>query len=99
MAKEVRGVDDLKQIGKLIWNGDFKPPATKRASSSKKSVAVEKDEPFPLVSRKIVIFGGKGGVGKTTAAAAFALALARSKSETEVADLLDRSRPLAVRQF
>ena len=35
------------------------------------------DKPsFPLVSRKIVIFGGKGGVGKTTAAAAFALALA-----------------------
>jgi arsenite-transporting ATPase len=33
---------------------------------------------FPLVSRKIVIFGGKGGVGKTTAAAAFALALARA---------------------
>jgi arsenite/tail-anchored protein-transporting ATPase len=33
---------------------------------------------FPLVSKQIVIFGGKGGVGKTTAAAAFALALARA---------------------
>src|SRR2546423_1007680 len=33
---------------------------------------------FPLVSRKIVLFGGKGGVGKTTAAAAFALALAQA---------------------
>ena len=33
---------------------------------------------FPLVSRKIVIFGGKGGVGKTTAAAAYALALAQA---------------------
>ena len=32
---------------------------------------------FPLVSKQIVIFGGKGGVGKTTAAAAYALALAR----------------------
>jgi arsenite-transporting ATPase len=31
---------------------------------------------FPLISKQIVIFGGKGGVGKTTAAAAFALALA-----------------------
>jgi len=31
---------------------------------------------FPLVSKQIVIFGGKGGVGKTTAAAAYALALA-----------------------
>ena len=33
---------------------------------------------FPLISKQIVIFGGKGGVGKTTAAAAFALALAQS---------------------
>lgn len=32
---------------------------------------------FPLIAKQIVIFGGKGGVGKTTAAAAFALALAR----------------------
>lgn len=32
---------------------------------------------FQLISKQIVIFGGKGGVGKTTAAAAFALALAR----------------------
>lgn len=31
-----------------------------------------------LVARKIVIFGGKGGVGKTTAAAAYALALAKA---------------------
>lgn len=33
---------------------------------------------FPLISKQIVIFGGKGGVGKTTAAAAFALALAQA---------------------
>lgn len=33
---------------------------------------------FPLIQKRIVIFGGKGGVGKTTAAAAFSLALARA---------------------
>jgi arsenite-transporting ATPase len=37
-----------------------------------------------LESRRIVIFGGKGGVGKTTAAAAFALALARANREKKV---------------
>ena len=37
-----------------------------------------------LVSRKIVIFGGKGGVGKTTAAAAFALALARENRKQKL---------------
>jgi arsenite/tail-anchored protein-transporting ATPase len=36
---------------------------------------------FPLIAKQIVIFGGKGGVGKTTAAAAFALALARAESK------------------
>ena len=35
-------------------------------------------------SRKIVIFGGKGGVGKTTAAAAFALALARTNPKQKL---------------
>ena len=36
------------------------------------------------VDRRIVIFGGKGGVGKTTAAAAYALALASQKPKKRV---------------
>ena len=39
---------------------------------------------FPLISKQIVIFGGKGGVGKTTAAAAFALALARAEPKKKL---------------
>ncbi len=39
---------------------------------------------FPLIAKQIVIFGGKGGVGKTTAAAAFALALARAESRKKL---------------
>lgn len=39
---------------------------------------------FPLIAKQIVIFGGKGGVGKTTAAAAFALALAREEPEKKL---------------
>jgi len=37
-----------------------------------------------FASRKIVIFGGKGGVGKTTAAAAFALALAKANRKQKL---------------
>jgi arsenite-transporting ATPase len=39
---------------------------------------------FPLESKRLVIFGGKGGVGKTTAAASFALALAESAGAARV---------------
>ena len=39
---------------------------------------------FPLISKQIVIFGGKGGVGKTTAAAAFALTLARAEPKKKL---------------
>lgn len=39
---------------------------------------------FPLISKQIVIFGGKGGVGKTTGAAAFALALARAERKKKL---------------
>jgi arsenite-transporting ATPase len=39
---------------------------------------------FRLEARKIVIFGGKGGVGKTTAAAAYALALAEANPDEKL---------------
>lgn len=81
--KEVRGMDDLKKIGKLIWEDEMKPRMT-RISPDSKSVPSEAKSSFPLVSRKIVIFGGKGGVGKTTAAASFALALARANPKEKL---------------
>lgn len=85
MAKEVRGVDDLKKIGKLIWDKtgvatEGRPYSGHRRARSNKNAKGE----FPLEARKIVIFGGKGGVGKTTAAAAYALALAKAKPKEKL---------------
>jgi arsenite/tail-anchored protein-transporting ATPase len=83
MPSEVRGIDELKKIGKLIWTDELKPRMTgKNSDSRSESTAVKAS--FPLVSRKIVIFGGKGGVGKTTAAAAFALALAQANPKQKM---------------
>ncbi|HET6975832.1 MAG TPA: ArsA family ATPase [Pyrinomonadaceae bacterium] len=75
---EVRGIDDLKKIGKLIWSDEIKPQIT-RKNPDLKSVSSVAPSSFSLETREIVIFGGKGGVGKTTAAAAYALALAKAK--------------------
>jgi arsenite-transporting ATPase len=82
-SKEVRGMDDLKKLGKLIWEDEMKPRMTRIKPDSRPVSSAAKSS-FPLVSRKIVIFGGKGGVGKTTAAAAFALALARANPKEKL---------------
>jgi arsenite/tail-anchored protein-transporting ATPase len=81
--KEVRGIDDLEKIGKLIWEDETKPRMTRILNPDLKSVSSVVNA-FPLASRKIVIFGGKGGVGKTTAAAAFALALAQANPDEKI---------------
>ena len=86
MPKEVRGVDELKKIGKLIWEErvatEGHPYSSKRKAQPGK--AIETNSKFALVARKIVIFGGKGGVGKTTAAAAYALALAQAEPKQKL---------------
>lgn len=81
--KEVHGIDDLKRIGKLIWEVEAKPRMT-RINPNFKSVSSVVKASFPLTARKIVIFGGKGGVGKTTAAAAYALALAQANTKEKI---------------
>ena len=81
--KEVRGIDDLKKIGKLIWADEIKPRMTRINPDLRSVLSVAKSS-FNLEARKIVIFGGKGGVGKTTAAAAYALALAKAKPKEKL---------------
>jgi len=82
--KEVRGIDDLKRFGKLIWESEMKPRPTRIGIADSRSVSAVVNGSFPLSARKIVIFGGKGGVGKTTAAAAYALALAQANPEQKI---------------
>ncbi|HYY95546.1 MAG TPA: ArsA family ATPase [Pyrinomonadaceae bacterium] len=68
--------------GKILSPRHAVAPSAHSAQSSGHQVAPSPRRPvspsagFPLESKRLVIFGGKGGVGKTTAAASFALALA-----------------------
>ena len=85
-SEEVRGVPALQEFGKLIWsNGRLPKSAVRAVPQSLAALARTQSEgSFQFPDREIFIFGGKGGVGKTTAAASFALALARSNQHRRV---------------
>ncbi|HET9530593.1 MAG TPA: ArsA family ATPase, partial [Blastocatellia bacterium] len=85
LAEEVRGQARLRRFARIAWEGErdreeHGRPAARRARLK----MVESDVGFCITPRRLLIFGGKGGVGKTTAAAAAALALADSDSRARV---------------
>jgi arsenite/tail-anchored protein-transporting ATPase len=88
LPHEVRGTAALRSFGELIWSGSSLSKSQTIASPPpivlKTKSTLAEEEAFAIEARKMVIFGGKGGVGKTTAAAAFALTLARSNPRRRV---------------
>jgi len=88
LPEEVRGSELLKRFGELLWTATSRATPVKRTSKklvrAKDAMSGESAPAFPLESHKIVLFGGKGGVGKTTAATAFALALARREPKRRI---------------
>jgi arsenite-transporting ATPase len=83
--EEVRGLGRLRRFGKLVWEeGDAQTSEVAprvAASGNKTSSRDESGARFQLETRRLLIFGGKGGVGKTTAASAAALALAQKERD------------------
>src|SRR5678815_319215 len=83
---EVRGVDSLLLFGRQIWEekslkGRARVASKRRSPTKTEPALISK---FAFGERRIWIFGGKGGVGKTTAAAAYALLLAKTHSKQKV---------------
>ncbi|MDQ3804140.1 MAG: ArsA family ATPase [Acidobacteriota bacterium] len=94
---EVRGPDALRRFAQAVWtDGAGGSPTVREGVTLKSSTRNSKLETrnlkerppsrsgFRLEPRRLLIFGGKGGVGKTTAAAACALALAERDQASRV---------------
>ncbi|MGD0921523.1 MAG: ArsA family ATPase [Terriglobia bacterium] len=78
-AEEVRGRKALESF----WDGMApltKVPPAERAPSAVQALRVEASVQWPPAEATLLIFAGKGGVGKTTLACATALQLARNNS-------------------
>lgn len=98
LPAEVRGPERLRRFAELAWRdgettegagGDDEERASqtlpkKRAAKTKRSKHAAAESAFTFGARRLLIFGGKGGVGKTTAAASAALALAESEPARRV---------------
>jgi arsenite-transporting ATPase len=78
-VSEPRGRQALATLARELHAKARLPPGRARRGSVAADVPAEPAGPDPLAAiegRSLVLFGGKGGVGKTTCAAAFAVAAA-----------------------
>jgi arsenite/tail-anchored protein-transporting ATPase len=86
---EVRGTKALREFAGVLWRSTGSSPSVREGVRvSSKRMTDDRRPPsrsgFRLEPKRLVIFGGKGGVGKTTAAGSYALALADSDPEARV---------------
>ncbi|MFL6337041.1 MAG: ArsA family ATPase [Pyrinomonadaceae bacterium] len=85
---EVRGQQALREFAGVLWQDKTEEKRKGEKGKGKGQPAVAAAPlpltPFPLEAKRLVIFGGKGGVGKTTAAASYALAVAESDGAARV---------------
>ncbi|HXK39808.1 MAG TPA: TRC40/GET3/ArsA family transport-energizing ATPase, partial [Candidatus Paceibacterota bacterium] len=86
LPDEIRGIRSLRAFARLVWQGEeltYLPSPARLKSAGTESPGSDGPE-FILEPKRLLIFGGKGGVGKTTSAAAAALALAETNSHSRV---------------
>ena len=77
LSHQVHGQADLLDVGQILLGGSLTPPIP--LVSQYPSAEIEEQRPYradALTKLRLLLFGGKGGVGKTTVATATALYLA-----------------------
>ena len=84
---EIRGVESLAQYAEILFDGARYKSAPAKVELVPESFSLPRGGLSDLLERDeldFIIFGGKGGVGKTSMAAANALYLAQHKPEKKV---------------
>ncbi|MDT5268823.1 MAG: arsenite/tail-anchored protein-transporting ATPase [Acidobacteriota bacterium] len=86
---EVRGAKALREFASVLWQPAVRSPTVREGVRLPSKRMTDDIRPplrsgFSLEPKRLVIFGGKGGVGKTTAAASYALAVAESDEAARV---------------
>jgi arsenite-transporting ATPase len=86
LSHEVHGLEALRHFARLVWEASEDKAKTRRRGGAEKAyqLPVADSSSFTIEPRRVLIFGGKGGVGKTTAAAAAALALAERDTQARI---------------
>jgi arsenite-transporting ATPase len=87
-AGEINGVERLRQVGKIFFDGEQAPEEAKSSTLEShqrafgSSIDVVRARLSPNGQRRTIFFAGKGGVGKTVASCISAVWLARQGHKT-----------------
>jgi len=84
LPQPVNGLQQLDEFARLLWTSGTIPKANPTSKAKRKIATKAGEGEFQLPARRLIIFGGKGGVGKTTAAAAYAYSLASLNTSKKI---------------
>ncbi len=82
---QIQGIDRLKEYAQILFGETYKYKPISPTSFLEPQSAIETQR-LNILNKdlKFIIFGGKGGVGKTTSACAMALSIARENPDKKV---------------
>ena len=83
---QIRGIDRLKEYAQILFGGTYEYKPNRPASSLLEPPSMVSTQALDIIKKdlKFILFGGKGGVGKTSFACATALRKARENPDKKI---------------